>query len=229
MIEALKSKQSLKAAELQDGDVICFQRFSERKLSERSFLDRKSSSERSSDKASAKKWDWFTDAKGYYEFLLNKREIQFMPHPTRCDGEEYPAFDMVLNIRITYDQLCERVGSQLQIEPSHLRFYTVNNNASGSPRTVVKRSVAQNLNTILSPQGYATIGTSQKTDALYFEVLEMSLAELETKKGVRLVLLSDGITKDVSFFILILVSPFSLSLLSPTLILTLIPTFLGVL
>lgn len=31
MIEGLKAKQSLKAAELQDGDIICFQRVHERK------------------------------------------------------------------------------------------------------------------------------------------------------------------------------------------------------
>jgi ubiquitin carboxyl-terminal hydrolase 7 len=31
MIEPLKPKQSLKAAELQDGDIICFQRMPERK------------------------------------------------------------------------------------------------------------------------------------------------------------------------------------------------------
>ncbi len=195
MIEVLKSKQTLKAAELQDGDIICFQRLSERKPAERSFLDWKPSGDKTSEKP---QFDWFADAKGYYEFLLNKREIHFKPHPTRCDGEAYPGFDMVLNIRITYDQLCERVGSQLEVDPTHLRFYTVNNNAVGNPRTVVKRSVAQNLNTILSPQGYASLGAAQKNDALYFEVLEMSLAELETKKVIRLVLLSDGITKDVS-------------------------------
>lgn len=31
MIEGLKPKQSLKAAELQDGDILCFQRGAERK------------------------------------------------------------------------------------------------------------------------------------------------------------------------------------------------------
>ena len=31
MIEPLKAKQTLKAAELQDGDVICFQRFMDAK------------------------------------------------------------------------------------------------------------------------------------------------------------------------------------------------------
>lgn len=134
-----------------------------------------------------------------------------MPHPTRCSSEEYGPFDLVLNIRMTYDQLSERVGNQLQVDPTHLRFYTVNNNAAGSPRTVVKRSVAQNLNTILTPQGYASLGISQKTDALYFEVLEMSLAELETKKGIRLILLSEGITKDVRLCTIVPMSRLRLS------------------
>jgi len=31
MIEGLKAKQSLKAAELQDGDIVCFQKVHERK------------------------------------------------------------------------------------------------------------------------------------------------------------------------------------------------------
>lgn len=31
MIEGLKGKQSLKAAELQDGDIVCFQRVHEKK------------------------------------------------------------------------------------------------------------------------------------------------------------------------------------------------------
>lgn len=42
MIEPLKGKQTLKAAELQDGDIVCFQRVS----------DKKPESARASDKAS---------------------------------------------------------------------------------------------------------------------------------------------------------------------------------
>lgn len=42
MIEPLKGKQTLKAAELQDGDIVCFQRVS----------DKKTESARASDKAS---------------------------------------------------------------------------------------------------------------------------------------------------------------------------------
>jgi ubiquitin carboxyl-terminal hydrolase 7 len=40
MIEALKPKQSLKTAELQDGDIICFQRTTEKK-GDRNILEKK--------------------------------------------------------------------------------------------------------------------------------------------------------------------------------------------
>jgi ubiquitin carboxyl-terminal hydrolase 7 len=40
MIESLKPKQSLKAAELQDGDIICFQRTAEKK-GDRNILEKK--------------------------------------------------------------------------------------------------------------------------------------------------------------------------------------------
>ena len=41
MIEGLKAKQSLKAAELQDGDIICFQRTPDRKPGDRHFLEKR--------------------------------------------------------------------------------------------------------------------------------------------------------------------------------------------
>ncbi len=41
MIESLKAKQSLKAAELQDGDIVCFQRAADRKSSDRNFLEKR--------------------------------------------------------------------------------------------------------------------------------------------------------------------------------------------
>ncbi len=44
MIEGLRAKQTLKAAELQDGDIICFQRVHEKK-SKLSLGDNKSSEE----------------------------------------------------------------------------------------------------------------------------------------------------------------------------------------
>jgi ubiquitin carboxyl-terminal hydrolase 7 len=40
MIEPLKAKQSLKVAELQDGDIVCFQRSSDRKAEPASTTDK---------------------------------------------------------------------------------------------------------------------------------------------------------------------------------------------
>lgn len=45
--------------------------------------------------------------------------------------------------------------------------------------------------------GSTTLSSSQRGDAFYFEVLEMSLAELDTKKSIKITWLSEGITKEV--------------------------------
>jgi ubiquitin carboxyl-terminal hydrolase 7 len=104
----------------------------------------------------------------------------------------------VLNTKISYDKLSEKAGEKLGVPPTHLRFYTVNA-TTGHPRTAVKR-MAQNqtLVHILSPSGYGQLNMNQRSDSLYFEVLDMSLAELDTKKSIKITLLSEGITKEVN-------------------------------
>ncbi len=142
--------------------------------------------------------DRFDDAKEYYDFLVNKKLVRFHAHPSRGDTDKYAAFELVMNLRISYDQLSERVAAQIGVDPTHLRFYTING-TTGNPRTAVKRGPTVTLNTILSPTGYGSLNANQRHDALYFEVLDMSLAEFDTKKSIRIVFLSEGITKEVSF------------------------------
>jgi ubiquitin carboxyl-terminal hydrolase 7 len=38
---------------------------------------------------------------------------------------------------------------------------------------------------------------NQRNDALYFEPLDMSLAEYDTKKNIKVFFVSEGITKEV--------------------------------
>ncbi|KAK0651817.1 hypothetical protein B0T16DRAFT_404747 [Cercophora newfieldiana] len=202
MIESLKGKQSLKAAELQDGDIVCFQKVpGERKL-KLGLGDSKSSEEanKPSDRFAS---DRFEDAREYYDFLLNKRTIAFRAHPQKCDPELYPDFELVLSTKISYDRLAEKVGEKLAVPSTHLRFYTVNA-STGHPRAAVKR-VAQNqsLLNILNPTGYGQLNMNQRSDSLYFEVLDMSLAELDTKKSLKITLLSEGITKEEQFDVLV--------------------------
>ncbi|TFB05011.1 Ubiquitin carboxyl-terminal hydrolase 21 [Trichoderma ghanense] len=195
MIEPLKGKQTLKAAELQDGDIICFQRTS----------DKKAENGRISDKASqeANKWsDRVEDAREYYDFLEHKRTIKFHAHPTRSDPAQYPPFELVLNSKITYDVLVERVGAHLQAPSTHIRLWTVNA-STNNPKTPVRRGTNPTLRQILSPMGSNTLNATQRNDAFYFEVLEMSLAELDTKKNIKVTWLSEGITKEEQFDLLV--------------------------
>lgn len=138
------------------------------------------------------------DAREYYDFLMFKRTVKFHAHPTRCDPNQFPPFELVLSAKISYDQLAEKVGNALSVDPTHLRFYTVNTN-NGNVRVAVKRlSTNQTLQSILNPSGYSQMNQTQRSDALYFEVLDMSLAELDTKKNVKITWLSEGITKEVN-------------------------------
>lgn len=142
-----------------------------------------------------RKSDRCEDAREYYDFLMNKKIVRFHAHPTRCDPAKYPEFELVLSSRISYDALSEKVGDALRIDPTHLRFFTVNG-ATGNPRTAVKRAPTLTLHSILTPTGYGQLNMNQRTDALYFEVLDMSLAELDRRKNIKIIWLSEGITKE---------------------------------
>lgn len=208
MIEPLKPKQSLKVAELQDGDIICFQRTSD-KSSDSSRTANASIQEpcvslsrlhigtpAADGLARVRASEHFEDAREYYDFLEHKRTVRFHPHTTRCDKAQYPPFDLVLNAKINYDALAERVGAHLSVPATHIRLWTVNA-ATSSPKAPVRRSTNPSLRQILNPMGSSTLNPSQRSDAFYFEVLEMSLAELDTKKSIKVTWLSEGITKEV--------------------------------
>ncbi|POR35949.1 Ubiquitin carboxyl-terminal hydrolase 21 [Tolypocladium paradoxum] len=194
MIEPLKPKQSLKVAELQDGDIICFQRTSEKaeqsKLAEKTLQEPIRTSER------------FEDAREYYDFLEHKRTVRFHPHPTRCDQNQYPPFDLVLNAKINYDTLSERIGTYLSVPPTHIRLWTVNA-TTNNPKAPVRRGTNPSLRQILNPMGTNSLNSTQRNDAFYFEVLEISLAELDTKKSIKVTWLSEGITKEDQFDLLV--------------------------
>lgn len=199
MIESLKPKQSLKAAELQDGDIICFQKVPERKSTE--ILPKIPRRGDKNSEESPRRWDQYDDAKAFYDFLCNKREVRFDPHP-RCEKANFQSFILTLSTKITYDQLSERVGEQLGIEPTHIRFFTANA-STGSPKSAVRRAVSQTLSTILNPNSFSQQSMQIKPNSLFFEVLDMSLAELDTKKNIKVTWLSEGVIKADTFDVLV--------------------------
>jgi ubiquitin carboxyl-terminal hydrolase 7 len=222
MIEPMKGKQSLKAAELQDGDIICFQVMASDYKSEsdssvnrstelRTLTDNRRSrssiksesfkSERSpSLKSNADKME---DARAFYDFLLHKREVKFFPHPHRnANPAQWSPFILLLNSKHTYDQLAARVGEYLKEDPTHIRFWTCNA-TTGNPKASVKRGQSQSLSTILNPPYSTFSNNNQRPDTLFFEVLDISLSELDTKKALKVYWLSEGITKVEPYDVLV--------------------------
>jgi ubiquitin carboxyl-terminal hydrolase 7 len=224
MIEPMKAKQSLKAAELQDGDIVCFQK-ADAKSSESdresvsslanqltlADIDRSASSKSSatslskssgtslSKSSSTLGLDRIDNAQQFYDFLVHRREVRFHPHQTRnTNPEQYQPFELILSNKHSYDQIAAKVGEHLKVDPTHLRFWTVNA-ANGNPKASVKRGQSQSLSTILNPPYSTFANNNQRPDALYFEILDISLTELDTKKALRIVWLSDGMSKEASY------------------------------
>lgn len=84
--------------------------------------------------------------------------------------------------------------------PTHLRFTTMNAN-TGTARTIVKRNPNTNLQQMLVNQYYAN--STLSPNSLFYEVLELSLTELETKKVVKLMWLPEGISKEEQLEVLV--------------------------
>ncbi|KAI1342225.1 hypothetical protein F5Y15DRAFT_406316 [Xylariaceae sp. FL0016] len=232
MIEILKAKQTLKAAELQDGDIVCFQKLT----------DRKSSGEilgkipRLGDKNSGdvRRWNHYPDAKSYYDDLPYRREIRFDPHPDfaarlmEAGKSTLQSFLLKLSTRMTYDDLSQEVADELtsqswgqleqelgktglsdeekssaEVKPTHLRFFTAT--SAGTARGAVKRSpnanMTQNtLGQILNPNNFSQ-QNMVRPDALFFEILDMTLAQYSTMKTVKVTLLSEA--KDTTYDVLV--------------------------
>ena len=180
MIEPMKPKSTLHQAEIQDGDIVCFQRV----LSEKEALG-------------IAQTGGYTDAREFYDYLLNRKTVSFSPKlPTESESD---IFKIDLSRKMSYEQFSAKVGEYLKVDPTHLRFSTVNS-TTGKIKNPVKRNANQNLYQILSPQFGTYSNNNQRDDALYYEILDMSLSEMDTKKSLKISWVTEGMSKEVCDF-----------------------------
>lgn len=175
MIDVMKPKQTFQQSEIQDGDIITFQRQTKESELPSTAI--------------------YGDARQFYDHLLNRMDVTFAPIKSG-DGNEPPEFTLTLSRKMTYDQFSKKVAEHLNVEPTHLRFSPVMA-SNGKPKTPLKRSTTSTLAQILNGQYGAYGYTMHRPDALYYEVLEMSLTDYESKKCFKVTLLPEGITKEV--------------------------------
>ncbi|WFD08090.1 ubiquitinyl hydrolase 1 [Malassezia vespertilionis] len=162
MIEQLKPKATFVQSELQDGDVVCFQI----ELTDK-------------DTSEYEMQSMCSNPMQFYDFLQNQVHILLKP---RFEDVEYKTeLELTLSKKMTYDMLAARVAERLTCDPLKLRF-TVANGPNGAPKSVLKRTANQTINEIIQSsylQGPASL--------LYYELLEVSIIELETKRALKLV------------------------------------------
>ncbi|KAH8731800.1 hypothetical protein GQ44DRAFT_698046 [Phaeosphaeriaceae sp. PMI808] len=183
MIEAMKPKITLAASEIQDGDIITVQRV----LSDKEMTQ-------------IAQAGGYLEAKDFYDYLLNKVNVEFAPRI--ADSDELPSFSLTLSKKMTYNQFASKVAEHLKIEPTHLRFTTVS--TAGKPKQPVKFNVNSTVNTILFPGPYSySASATQRPDAMFYEVLDMSLTELEQRKSIKITWLPEGLSKEEEYTLMI--------------------------
>jgi ubiquitin carboxyl-terminal hydrolase 7 len=178
MIEAMKPKVTLAASEIQDGDIITVQPvLSDKEIAQITAVG------------------GYVDAKEFYDYLLNRINVEFVPKLP--EATELPTFSLTLSKKMAYDQFASKVAEQLKTDPSHLRFTTAS--MAGKPKQLVKYNANATLNNILFPGTYNySASANQRSDAMFYEVLDMSLKELELRKSIKVMWLPEGLSKEVS-------------------------------
>ncbi|ORY24392.1 ubiquitin carboxyl-terminal hydrolase 5 [Naematelia encephala] len=164
MIEGMKLKQTFVQNEIQDGDVICYQV----ELTDKEAADLEAQS-------------LYSSVPAFYEFLQNRVLVQFKPR-YEDQASKAPDFDLMLSKKMTYDVMALRVGDYLKHDPLKLRF-TSSNPQSGSPKAIIKRALNQSVADITSTNYYSP----HPNVIVYYELLDISIIELETKKSLKVV------------------------------------------
>lgn len=161
MIEVMKMKSTFAVSEIQDGDIICFQ----------------------ADFGPEKEQEVAADSKiptapNFYDHLQNRILTVFKPKNE--DPDPKAQFDVMLTRKMTYEQMANKVSDALGgHDPLKLRFTSAagNNNA---PKGIIKRALNQTVQEILHSAYQNPIAM------LYYEKLDVSIVELETKKSIKI-------------------------------------------
>ncbi|KAL1410390.1 ubiquitin-specific protease ubp15 [Vanrija albida] len=164
MIEGMKVKQTYYQNEIQDGDIIAFQV----DQTEKEVQDREAQS-------------LYSSVPQYYDFLQNRVLVQFKPrYNDGTNGEK--DFQIMLSKKMTYEVMAHRVGEKLKHDPLKLRF-TSSNPQTGAPKAIIKRALNQSVADITQTNYY----NQHPNVILYYELLDISIVELETKKSLKVV------------------------------------------
>jgi len=115
----------------------------------------------------------------YYEYIFNRIIVEFKPK--NDEGGTLPTYSIELSRKSTYDQVAAKLAEKLGVDPLHIQF-TTTSSPSGLPKNTLKRSANLPLQEMLVP-GHVHLGNQY--NVLFYEKLDMSIVELESKRLVK--------------------------------------------
>lgn len=89
--------------------------------------------------------------------------------------------------------MANKVGEYLKHDPLKLRF-TQSNGQNGQPKNIIRRMASLSVAELIQPS-YMT----STNNLLYYELLDVSIIELETKKSLRITWVGLSNKEEVSF------------------------------
>ncbi|KAG0235795.1 hypothetical protein BGX31_004161 [Mortierella sp. GBA43] len=162
MIEPIKLKATFQQCELQDGDIIVFQKE----------LSSKESTE-------VRDLNLRAAVPQHYEYIVNRVIVEFRPKGDQDSSLQ--TYTIELTKRSTYDQVATALATKLATDPMHIQF-TAASYPNGQPKHAIKRSTNMLLHEML-PTGNAQ--SPAMPNILYYEKLSISIVELESKRLIK--------------------------------------------
>ena len=126
----------------------------------------------------------FAHAPGFYEHLKNKVLIDFIPEFPEQIGN-IKSVTLTLSNAMKLSQVFEKVGQHFEHHSSNIKLSLPSGNSSKVP---IKSNDTTTLGEIVNYYTYHRNGTNK---VIYFDLLDISLAELESKRDIKAVVLDE--------------------------------------
>ncbi|RYR45826.1 hypothetical protein Ahy_A07g031608 isoform D [Arachis hypogaea] len=156
MCEPIDKKLTFRASQLEDGDIVCFQKGPVTVMDSEDHIR-------------------YPDVPSYLEYVHNRQVVHFRS----LDKPKEDDFCLEMSRLYTYDDVVEKVAQQLGLEdPSKIRL-TPHNCYSQQPKPQpIKYRGVEHLSDML-------VHYNQTSDILYYEVLDIPLPELQGLKTLK--------------------------------------------
>ena len=134
----------------------------------------------------------YASAPQYYEYLQNRMELFFRPFPKKDEPRKPDeGFKLKISKRWSYDQVAAKVGAHLNVDPFKIRFWA-NPTGGDVPKAIVKRVAGQTVQDIVLASFYNVTFV-----AFWYEILDVSILELETKRLLKVTWLDANLKEGV--------------------------------